>query len=205
MSVQEIIETLLHHPDMVMIVEQLNEAVAKEREKRQEFYNLIHEDIKAEFIFGEVIVHSPVKRKHWKIVNKLSAHLTLFVEAAQLGEIGTEKVLIQCTRNDYEPDIVFFNKSKTDTFTANQMLFPPPDLAVEVLSDSTKDRDYGIKFQDYAAHGVAEYWIIDPDQQSIEQYILQENQYQLYQKLVNEGTLKSQIISGFSIQISNIF
>lgn len=164
-----------------------------------------HEDSKAEFINEEIILHSPVKRKHWKVVNKLSAFLSIYVDQNKLGEVGSEKVLIHCTRNDYEPDIVFFTKEKAQPFEANQMLFPPPDLAVEVLSESTRERDYGIKFQDYAAHGIEEYWIIDPDQQSIEQYFLAEGQYHLHQKLVGEGQLKSKVISGFSFALEDIF
>ncbi|NJO00878.1 MAG: Uma2 family endonuclease [Bacteroidia bacterium] len=205
MNTQEIIETIRRRPDMVVVVAQLNQTLTEEQKKRQQFYALIHEDVKAEFINGEVIMQSPVKRKHWKIVNKLSAHLTMHVDQDQLGEVGSEKVLIQCTRNDYEPDIVFFTKEKADIFTADQMLFPPPDLVVEVLSESTRDRDYGIKFKDYAAHRLAEYWIIDPDEQSVEQYALREDNYQLYQKLVREGSLKSLVIAGFAITLSEIF
>ena len=50
---------------------------------------------------------------------------------------------------------------------------PAPDFIAEILSDSTASVDRGVKFQDYAAHGVGEYWIVDPVQQTIEQYRLQ--------------------------------
>ena len=52
------------------------------------------------------------------------------------------------------------------------MKFPAPDFVAEVLSLSTEHHDWGIKFEDYAAHGITEYWIIDPVAQTVEQYVL---------------------------------
>ena len=43
---------------------------------------------------------------------------------------------------------------------------------VEILSKSAAKKDRGIKHQDYAAHGIGEYWIINPHRKSIDQYIL---------------------------------
>lgn len=127
-------------------------------------------------------------------------------------ELGAEKVMIRCTRNDYEPDIVFFKKEISKYFTDDQLIFPVPQLAVEILSKSTKANDYGIKFEDYAAHDIEEYWIIDTEKESIEQYILkestdknQEKVYELYQKLTKTGVLKSFAVQDFEIEISAIF
>mgnify|MGYP001796682966 CR=1 FL=1 len=51
------------------------------------------------------------------------------------------------------------------------MVHPLPNLVVEILSESTKARDRGIKYTSYESHGVEEYWIIDPLRKTIEQYI----------------------------------
>jgi hypothetical protein len=73
-----------------------------------------------------------------------------------------------------------------------------------VLSESTEQRDRGVKFDDYADHGVAEYWIIDCDETSVEQYGLQEGVYKLAQKL-KQGEIESLVIAGFGIPIAVIF
>jgi Uma2 family endonuclease len=197
----ELIEQLMAQPDFPTIAEKIAELVKEEQKKRLQFYELVHEDHHAEFINGEIVFHSPVKRKHWKISAKLSSRLVDFVDKNQLGEVGIEKVMIRCTRNDYEPDICFFAKEKARHFTSDQLLFPPPDLAVEILSESTKKIDYEVKMADYAAHGVLEYWIIDPDQQSIEQYLLPENEsdYILHTKL--SGSIKSLAVKGFEVEV----
>lgn len=83
------------------------------------------------------------------------------------------------------------------------MFFPIPDLAVEVLSNNVK-HDREIKFGDYQEHGVKEYWIIDPDDQTLEQYILKDGSYQLQLKS-SEGHVKSITVTGFEIPIKAIF
>ena len=186
-------------------MEEVQRDIKEEAQKRQEFYDLIHENCKAEFINGEIIMHSPVKRRHWKVVSKLSAYLLVFVEKHDLSEVGNEKVLVSLTRNDYEPDICFFSKEKAQKFKLDQMRFPPPDFVVEVLSPSTAKNDRGTKFTDYAAPGMAEYWIVDPAQQTIEQYQLAGKQYQLYQQYERSGKIRSLVIEGFEVALEDIF
>ena len=84
------------------------------------------------------------------------------------------------------------------------MIFPVPDLVVEVLSESTANRDRGIKFSDYAAHGVTEYWLIDPVGEILEQYILEGEGYSLELKS-GTGTVKSAAVGGFELPIKALF
>ena len=85
------------------------------------------------------------------------------------------------------------------------MFFPAPDFAVEILSKSTEKNDRGVKFEDYAFHGVKEYWIIDPDNETIEQYLLDgKKTYQLFVKL-NEGIIHCRAVAGFNIPVRALF
>lgn len=104
--------------------------------------------VKAEFINGEIVLHSPVKKRHFSVTDLLSSLLSFYVRINKLGRVATEKAMIALTRNDYEPDLVFFSKEKYDTFTDDQMLFPAPDFVVEILSKKTAARDRGLKKQD---------------------------------------------------------
>ena len=47
-------------------------------------------------------------------IGEMSRLLSVFASFKRLGRVGVEKVMIGLTRNDYEPDIVFFNKEKAD-------------------------------------------------------------------------------------------
>ena len=200
----ELLLELREHPDVVLLMQEVQEILSRESEKRKEFRKLVHENVKAEFINGEIVYHSPVRRRHWKSVGNLYAKLHLYVETHGLGEPGSEKVMVSLSRNDYEPDIVFFSKEKAGNFSDEQLLFPAPDFIVEVLSDSTEKFDRNEKFVDYAAHGVSEYWIVNAENHTIEQYINKDNKYELFQKL-HKGTIESSIIQGFSIDLAEVF
>ena len=199
------VERIMTMPSATRIATQLSEQLAAERERRNQFYNDISEYEKAEFINGEVIIHSPVRKEHNDVTGALFSLMKLYVQKNQRGYVGYEKLMIALTRNDYEPDLCYFNQEKARQFQPGQTLFPAPDLAVEVLSKSTATNDRGIKFQDYQDHGVQEYWLIDADEQYVEQYRLDEqDEYQLILK-AKAGMITCSAIEGFSIPIEAIF
>jgi Uma2 family endonuclease len=171
---------------------------------RERFRRELTPSVKAEFIGGETVRHSPAKAKHLRATQNLVGLLRAFVQRHRLGEVFSEKALICLTRNDYEPEVVFFEKAKADGFSADQMEFPAPDFIAEVLSESTEQRDRGVKFDDYADHGVAEYWIIDCDEACVEQYSLRDGLYQLDQKR-KQGEIDSLVIPALRIPIAAIF
>lgn len=205
MSQPDILEQLVQSPHAVKIMEAAQTVLDKEKSERQRFYDLTHENFKAEFINGEIVLHSPARLQHLEVSMKLSALLHVYVIKNKLGKVWVEKVMIRLTRNDYEPDICFFKKERADTFTPDQALFPAPDFVVEILSDSTEKIDRGIKFIDYAAHGITEYWIVDPVKKTIEKYLLQQGDYTLEAKLAVEGRLHSNVVTGFIIDLREVF
>jgi Uma2 family endonuclease len=190
------------------LLDELNQYWEDEQNRRLEFYNWITPEMKAEFIEGEIIVHSPVRSKHNVVLVNLVTDLNNFLRKVKTGYLGVEKIMTRFNRNDYEPDLCYFREEKSKAFKDEQTIFPPPDFIVEILSNSTSDRDRGVKFKDYEAHGVEEYWIIDPDLGVVEQYILtQKGKKQAYSLEFkgDSGILKSCVIEGFEIEVENIF
>jgi len=200
-----ILDTLLATPNSELIVAEYHKKIQEEKSKLAEFMNLIHENMKAEFINGEIVMHSPVMGRHWNASTNISGFLIPFVRLHNLGKVGIEKVMIDCSRNKYEPDIVFFSTDQAARFEDNQLLFPPPDFIIEILSDSTRQNDYHVKFQDYAAHGVSEYWIVDPEIQTIEQFILKVDHFELFHRFKHNDHITSQVIAGFELNIGMIW
>jgi Uma2 family endonuclease len=199
-----LLEQLLNSPRLPTMVQRLHDLLDDEAQRRADFIDTVLESEKAEFINGEKIVHSPVKFKHTTAAGNLLILLKAYVNANQLGWVGFEKVMISLTRNDYEPDICFFGAGAAAAFHPDQIRFPAPDLVVEVLSASTAAIDRGVKFEDYAAHGVREYWIIDPDIETVEQYRLTGERYELAIK-AQTGELRSHAVPGFVIPVRAIF
>ncbi len=199
------VSMLMDQPTLPEMVEVLTQRLAEERQRRLKFYEEITPDMKAEFINGEVVMHSPALAKHTAARMRVTNLLNNYVDFKGLGLVHDEKSLCTFPRNDYEPDVVFFGPAKAATITPDTLQFPPPDLVCEVLSPSTEKRDRGIKFQDYEAHGVGEYWLIDPDKEVLEQYLPGANG--LYELRMKSGTgqVVSKVVPGFSIPVRAIF
>ncbi|MFQ5616065.1 MAG: Uma2 family endonuclease [Anaerolineales bacterium] len=187
-----------------MYANQLKTYLDGEARRRDAFYAWITEDIKAEFINGEVVMQTPAKKIHTIASMNLSALLDAYVESHALGFVGAETVLVALTRNDYLPDICFFGPEKAAQTSPEQVKYPAPDFIAEIFSPSTASKDRGTKFEDYADHGVQEYWIIDPQRETLEQYLLKAGSYELALKL-KTGHITSEVVSGFTIPVEAIF
>ena len=199
-----ILDPLIRSPKLSLYMQQLQSLLNIEQRRRDKFYDWITEDIKAEFINGEVMMQSPAKQRHTAASINLTTLLSTYVDLHHLGFVGSETVLITLTRNDYLPDVCFFGTSKTAGIKPEQMKYPAPDFIAEILSPSTESVDRTTKFEDYAAHGVAEYWLIDPANKTVEQYDLQKEKYALRLK-VQHGLLSSRVIEQFEIPVTAIF
>ena len=200
------LKQLLDSPRLPFIARKIDAVLADEKRRRRKFYAQIGENDKAEFINGEVIMHSPVRLRHNAASGHLYRLLSSYVAVHRRGYVGFEKIMVSLTRNDYEPDICFFGPAKSAAFTPDQMRFPAPDLVVEVIFESTERNDRGVKFEDYAAHGVREYWTTDPAAATLEQYLLPEggDVYRLAIKAMT-GQVRSAAIPGFEIPVRAIF
>jgi Uma2 family endonuclease len=191
-------------PNLPLLIEQARIRLEAEKAIRQHFYETIDENTKMEFINGEIIFQSPVKKMHNEATGNIYMLLKVYALQYDLGWVGVEKVLVSLTRNDYEPDVCFWKKDQAQHFTEDQMQFPAPDLAIEVLSPKTVKTDRTTKYVDYEAHGVHEYWIVDPKKKQVEQFILINGQYYLRLKS-SEGDIKSEAVEGFIIDVEAFF
>ncbi|MBE7531248.1 MAG: Uma2 family endonuclease [Chloroflexi bacterium] len=198
------LEPILKSPKLPLYARALQSYLDEEHYKRESFYDWLTEDIKAEFINGEVVVQTPAKKQHTDAVVNLTSLLRTFVDEHDLGFLGSETVLVALTRNDYLPDVAFYGVEKSKNLSPQQVKYPAPDFVAEVLSPGTEHVDRGIKFEDYAAHGVGEYWILDPEKQTVEQYVLRQGGYELLFK-IQEGSLTSTAVTGFTIPVVAIF
>ncbi len=199
-----VVGKIMDSPDVYLIIEEMQTMLAVEEAKRETFYTESPEDEKVEFINGEVLLQPAVMLRHSQATGRLYQLMHLFTLRYKLGFVGYQTVMIALTRNDYRPDLCFFKREKSEHFTADQTLFPAPDLVIEVLSDETAKRDRGVKFTDYQAHGILEYWIVDADRLSVEQYRLVNGWYELIIKSA-DGSVQSLALKNFKIPIRALF
>lgn len=150
------------------------------------------------------MTHSPALNRHLAASEHLLALLSAYVRVHGLGLVRHEKAMTSFPRNDYEPDLMFFGIEKAGLIESDTLRFPIPDLIVEILSPTTEKRDRGIKFEDYAVHGVREYWIVDAVAETIEVFRLDGQVYGIAEPL-KQGIVASEVVPGFSIPVRSIF
>lgn len=199
-----VLDAMLDSPILPELIQEAQRVLGREQRLRQKFYADINPEHKTEFIQGEVIMHPPALNRHLMATKRLLRPLDAFVTIHKLGVVHVEKAMTSFTRNDYEPDIMFLGASKAALIDPDTLRFPVPDLIVEVLSPSTEARDRGIKFQDYALHGVAEYWIIDPVAETVELYRIEGDRYPAVAAQA-DGILSSDVVPGFELPVRAIF
>jgi Uma2 family endonuclease len=201
---EAILEQLVRSPRLRHYVAELNETLRREEAARQWFRRNLRDGVREEFINGEVVTHMTSRLSHSAAVRRIGKLLDTFVQSRKLGEVCTEQALTTFPRNDYAPDICFWKTEKSAHFTGDTAAYPVPDFICEVLSRSTESHDRGMKFEDYAFEGVAEYWLVEPDQRIIEQYVARNGVYELAGKFT-DGTIRSRVIEGFEMPIAAAF
>lgn len=102
-----------------------------------------------------------------------------------------------------EPDILFYTQAHSERI--GELISGPPDLVVEVPSPGTRKTDRHDKFYEYAQANIAEYWIVDPEAESVEVFILDDGVFSLLVKAGLGEKAYSQLLSGFEITWAAVF
>jgi Uma2 family endonuclease len=166
---------------------------------------LLPEDGKRrEIIQGELFVTPAPRLLHQKIVTRLASALLTFAERKGLGQVFGAPVDIVFSDFDVvEPDIVYISKSRASVMTEKNVQ-GAPDLAVEVLSETTERIDRTTKLKLYGKFGVEEYWIIDPHGPAAEIYRRGQEGLALVAKLTAADALTSPLFPGFSLPLTRL-
>jgi len=104
-----------------------------------------------------------------------------------------------------EPDLLYV---KAEHLPKDIRGYPDKiDLAIEIVSSGTeaRQRDYVDKRADYAKAGVAEYWIVDPDDSLVTVLTLVGAEYQVAQECRPGDIARSVLLSGLEIPVNQIW
>jgi Uma2 family endonuclease len=122
-----------------------------------------------EAIEGELYVTAAPTLRHQRISRRLFLALHEMLGDPGHGEIfyAPTGVEFPATEEGVQPDLVFVSNERRGTL-ADSWIRGAPDLVVEILSPATSRRDRGVKRKLYERQGVAQYWIVDPDSETVE-------------------------------------
>lgn len=164
------------------------------------------EDAYYELINGEIVKKSGPTPLHQKVLSSLSYKIMNFVSDKQFGEVFTGPIDVFLDNyNHFLPDLLFISKKNTDIINYKEGIFGAPDLVVEIISPSSVKIDRVNKFRQYEKAEVLEYWLVDPNNASIEVYKLDKEGYDLFSFASVEGKLQSEVLKGFAVEVKDIF
>lgn len=177
-------------------------------EKRKftyEDYLKTPDDERYELIGGELLMTPSPVPKHQRISRKIEFMLEKFVTENDLGEVFYAPCDVHLDdENVIQPDILFISKDRSN-IVGEKNIQAAPDLAIEILSKSTAYRDLVQKKRLYSRFGVKEFWVVIPDEEAIEVYILKDNTYLLHSTYSKTEILESPYLTGFKIELKGIF
>ena len=125
------------------------------------------EGARYQLLDGELILAASPNNQHQTVLLSLAAILRQFVSSNNLGKAWIAPFDVVLSNHDVvQPDLLFISHSRDAIITAANIQ-GAPDLVVEVLSPSTEGHDRGYKRTLYSRHGVREYWLVDPERETI--------------------------------------
>lgn len=158
-----------------------------------------------ELINGEIMRQNYPAFKHQNCQRHLFRILDNHVIKKDLGNtIIPPFGLILGEINNVQPDIMFISKANSSIIKENGV-WGAPELVVEIISPHSMRRDRYDKMKLYHDFKIQEYWLVDPNNQTVEVYNYTEKEYELTCFAVEEGEVSSKMIEGFIIDVKNIF
>jgi Uma2 family endonuclease len=187
-----------------MAVKEMPQAGEKLRMTYEEFLAWAGEDVHAEWVNGEVIVHMTAKQRHQEVVQFLFALFDLFNQFLRVGRFFTAPYQMKLASDGpgREPDILFVTRER-EALVKDQGVQGPADLVIEIVSDDSVTRDRVDKFEEYEQYGVREYWIIDPRPRRPRAEFYQLDESGQYQPVPvgKDGVYHSKVLPGFWLRV----
>lgn len=171
----------------------------------EDYLQLPEDRNRYEILDGDLEVTPSPTTRHQAVSRELLFLLHGHVRKHALGQVfdaPTDVILADTTV--VVPDLLFVRAGRA-SIIQERGIEGPPDLVVEILSPSTSKRDREAKAKLYARYGVGHYWIVDPEERSIELHELEGESYRLVTKESGDATLRPTLFPGLVVSLSTIW
>jgi Uma2 family endonuclease len=161
-----------------------------------------------ELIEGELYVSRQPSWDHQYTCVQIASALNAWSKQTGLGSTNAAPGLIFAEDDDVAPDVVWISHRNLATaLGADRKLHAAPELIVEVLSpgSANQHRDRQTKLKLYSRRGVREYWVVDCERRQFEIYRRQQGALALDATLLEQDTLTSPLLPGFSCPVADLF
>ena len=159
-----------------------------------------------ELFNGIIVKRTTPSLIHQHVVGNLLTDIINFLRKNPLGQAYAFPVdVVFDNHNAFHHDLSFVTKERSFLYEDGDYIKGAPDLIVEIISPGNVRRDRKEKKDICQQFAVREYWLIDPLSQTIEIYVMRDNDYQLHDFLEQTGKATSTVLTGFELEISTLF
>lgn len=153
--------------------------IGTETKLTYEDYALLPDDGKIhEIIDGEHYMTPAPETYHQTISRRMQFQLYEQIEEHDLGVVFDAPTDVQLSQIDIvQPDILVILKEHASRVSPSRII-GPPDLVIEILSPTSRKKDVDLKLDLYQKAGCPEYWIVDPQEQTVARYVLAQHRLQ---------------------------
>jgi Uma2 family endonuclease len=160
---------------------------------------------KRELIDGELVATEAPTKLHEYIVARLAYYLNVWAETnGGLVVASGYRIRISDERG-VMPDVQYFGPRNPASLNEEEDENARPDLAVEVISPGSRRYDQATKLGWYVEIGVPEYWLIDPDANSLQAFELVEGRYVVAAALEGDAVFKPARSPGLEIPLARLW
>ncbi|HKH43962.1 MAG TPA: Uma2 family endonuclease [Thermoanaerobaculia bacterium] len=164
------------------------------------------EDDPRELLDGHLVEIEVPTRTHERIVALLIATLSHWGLSRNAGEVLASGYKIRIDdRRGTMPDVQFYRRGNLPRGQEKGLEQGRPDLVVEVISPSSRSKDSVQKLHDYAAIGVPEFWLVDPEAQTLERLIFRDGVYSIVEALEGDAVFRPSSFEGLEIDLGRLW
>jgi Uma2 family endonuclease len=197
------------HPSEELVVARLGGVMTLRDVKLtiEDYEQFPDDGLRHEIIDGEHYVTAAPNTRHQAISRNLTIRIGAFLLDHPIGRLYAAPCDVVLSHYDVvEPDLLFVSVAQQAILTAKNVQ-GAPDLLIEILSPSTRRRDERLKRDRYALFGVREYWIVDPELETIKIFRLAASGYDPSRELALERSdvLTSELLPGLELPLDQIF
>lgn len=160
-----------------------------------------------EFDNGRIEVLPMPSIRHQVVLKNIFVPLSVYADVHELGTVLCAPMpLLVAPLKFREPDVAFTRSAAPDESDGDKYL-DSAELVVEIISEgaSNRKRDLIDKRADYAVAGIAEYWVVDPEQQQVTVFRLHGSEYTDAGSLGISDVVRSTAVPGFEISVAKVF
>jgi len=165
----------------------------------------LDEDDPRELIDGVLVEVDVPTELHEHIVPLLSFFLVGWARARGGRVLASGYRVRISDRRGIMPDLQYFAPENARRLPQEGLTNGHPDLAVEVVSETSRRYDRVTKLRWYAEIGTPEYWIVDPEARTLERLVLREGRFIIADALADDAVFRPESFPELEIPLAELW